>query len=155
VSRKIVQAVARIATGPSEPLRLGNIAAERDWGHAKDYVRGIHSIMTHTHPDDFVLATGEIHSLKEFVELAFQVANISIDWSGSNLELKAFDPRSGKLVLEIDQLYFRPNVERVRRGDASKATKELGWKPEYSFQDLVHEMVESELKLAKNERSVN
>lgn len=154
VSRKIVQAVARIAQGSPEPLKLGNISAERDWGHARDYVRGIHAIVNHSVSDDFVLATGEIHSLKEFVELAFMAADISIDWKGEGLDLKAIDRANSQTVLEIDKLYFRPNVERVRKGDATKAIKELDWVPRYSFKALVEEMVESELKAARGERSL-
>ncbi len=154
VSRKIVQAVARIAQGSPEPLKLGNISAERDWGHARDYVRGIHAIVNHSVSDDFVLATGEIHSLKEFVELAFMAADISIDWTGEGLDLKAIDRANSQTVLEIDKLYFRPNVERVRKGDATKAIKELDWVPRYSFKALVEEMMESELKAARGERSL-
>jgi GDPmannose 4,6-dehydratase len=150
VSKKIVTSVAKIANGSKVALRLGNIEAQRDWGHAKDYVRGIQSILSHSTSEDFVLATGETHSLREFVEKAFKIAEIDIEWIGSGLDEKAISKKDGSIVLEIDQLYFRPNIERVRRGNASKAKELLDWMPNYSFDNLVTEMVESEINALRS-----
>jgi GDPmannose 4,6-dehydratase len=145
VSRKIVMAVARIAKGSSETLKLGNLEVQRDWGHARDYVRGIHAILSHDNSTDFVLATGKIHSLREFTEQAFKCADIEIEWSGTGLEEVARSKSQGRTVLEIDPTYFRPNLERVRRGDASKALKLLNWEARIGFNEMVNEMVTHEL----------
>jgi GDPmannose 4,6-dehydratase len=149
VSRKICRAVVAISQGDDEPLRLGNILVERDWGHAADYVRGIHSILNYESAEDFVLSTGETHTLKEFVQLAFAVAGIHIEFFGVGIEQKARDMKTGKVVLEVDPRYFRPHDELVKRGNSSKALRLLNWKPKYTFEQLVSEMVESEMRSYK------
>ena len=143
VSRKISQAVARISQGSDEILYLGNIEAKRDWGYAKDYVEGMWKILQHDTPEDFVLATGIIHSVKEFVELAFQNIDIQIIWEGKNLDEKGIDKKTGKTFVKIDPRYFRPTEVDLLKGDPTKAKTKLNWVAKTSFSQLVSEMVKS------------
>src|SRR6202008_2802077 len=145
VTRKITRAVARIETGLEEVLYLGNLDAKRDWGHAKDYVEGMHRILQADQADDFVLATGETRSVREFVELAFAEVGRSIEWRGKGGEEPGVDKRTGKTVVRIDPIYFRPTEVDLLIGDASKAHKKLGWKPRVSFEELVRMMYEHDL----------
>ena len=145
VSRKITQAVARISQGSNEILYLGNIEAKRDWGHAKDYVEGMWKILQHETPEDFVLATGIIHSVKEFVELAFQNVDIKIIWEGINLDKKGIDEKTGKTLVKIDPRYFRPTEVDLLKGDPTKAKTKLNWEAKTSFSQLVSEMVKSDI----------
>ena len=145
VSRKITQAVARISCGSDEILYLGNIDAKRDWGHAKDYVEGMWKILQHDTPDDFVLATGIVHSVKDFVELAFQNIDIKIIWKGSNLNEKGIDEKTGKTLVKIDPRYFRPTEVDLLKGNATKANTKLNWVAKTSFSQLVSEMVRSDI----------
>jgi len=151
VTRKITRAVARIEAGLEETLYLGNLDAKRDWGHAKDYVVGMHNILQADSPDDFVLATGETRSVREFVELAFKEVGRSIEWRGKGVEETGVDTKSGKAVVCIDPQYFRPTEVDLLIGDASKAYKKLGWKAQTSFADLVKQMVAGDLDIARRE----
>jgi GDPmannose 4,6-dehydratase len=151
VTRKITRAVARIETGLEETLYLGNLDAKRDWGHAKDYVVGMHKILQAESPDDFVLATGETRSVREFVELAFKEVGRTIEWRGKGVEETGIDKKSGKTVVRIDPQYFRPTEVDLLIGDASKAHQKLGWKAETSFADLVKQMVAGDLEIARRE----
>ena len=151
VTRKITRAVARIETGLEETLYLGNLDAKRDWGHAKDYVVGMHKILQADTPDDFVLATGETRSVREFVELAFKEVGRTIEWRGKGVEETGVDKQSGKTLVRIDPQYFRPTEVELLIGDASKARKLLGWKPQTSFADLVKQMVAGDLEIARRE----
>ncbi|MFN3249950.1 GDP-mannose 4,6-dehydratase [Roseibium album] len=146
VTRKITRAAAAIKLGLQEQLFLGNLDAERDWGHAKDYVEGMWCIVQQDTADDFVLATGEKHSVREFVELAFAEVGISVRWQGKGVDEKGYDADSGKLLVSVDQRYFRPTEVELLIGDASKAHRVLGWSPKVSFRDMVAQMVRSDMK---------
>jgi GDPmannose 4,6-dehydratase len=151
VTRKITRSVARIETGLEELLYLGNLEAKRDWGHARDYVEGMHRILQADAPDDFVLATGETRSVREFVELAFAEIGRTIEWRGKGVDETGVDAQSGKTVLRIDPVYFRPTEVDLLVGDASKAREKLGWQPKTSFAQLVKEMVATDLEEARRE----
>jgi GDPmannose 4,6-dehydratase len=145
VTRKITRAVARIEVGLENKLYLGNLDAKRDWGHARDYVEGMHKILQADEPGDFVLATGETRSVREFVELAFTEVGRSIEWRGKGVEEIGVDKASGKTLVQIDPTYFRPTEVELLIGDASKARNQLGWSTKYTLQELVKEMVASDL----------
>ena len=149
VTRKITRAAADISLGLQDKLYLGNIDAKRDWGHARDYVEGMWRIMQHNEPDDFVLATGETRSVREFVESAFAELGIFIEWNGGGVEEKGINSKTGDIVIEIDPVYFRPTEVDCLIGDPSKAKRLLGWEYTTSFAELVKEMVASDLALAK------
>ncbi len=151
VTRKITRSVARIETGLEETLYLGNLGAKRDWGHARDYVEGMHRILQAEAPDDFVLATGETRSVREFVEIAFAEVGRGIEWRGKGIEETGVDKKSGKTVVRIDPQYFRPTEVDLLIGDASKAREKLGWKPTTTFAQLVKEMVAGDLAIARRE----
>src|SRR4030095_12800173 len=151
VSRKITRAMAKIVTGLEEVLYLGNLEAKRDWGHARDYVEGMHRILQADAPDDFVLATGETRSVREFVELAFAEVGRAIEWRGKDVDETGVDKKSGKTLVRIDPVYFRPTEVDLLFGDASKAREKLGWKPRTTFAQMVKEMVASDLADAKRE----
>jgi len=151
VTRKITRAVARIEVGLEETLYLGNLEAKRDWGHARDYVEGMHKILQADAPDDFVLATGESRSVREFVELAFAEVGRAIEWRGKGADETGIDKKSGKTVVRIDPVYFRPTEVDLLVGDASKAREKLGWKPRTTFAQMVKEMVASDLDDARRE----
>ena len=151
VTRKITRGVARIEVGLEDTVYLGNLEAKRDWGHARDYVEGMHAILQADQADDFVLATGETRSVREFVELAFAEVGRRIQWRGKGIEESGIDKKSGKTVVRIDPVYFRPTEVDILIGDASKARQKLGWKPKTSFAELVKEMVAGDLEIAKQE----
>src|SRR6266704_2153039 len=151
VTRKITRSIARIETGLEETLYLGNLEARRDWGHARDYVEGMHRILQADAPDDFVLATGEARSVREFVEVAFAEVGRGIEWRGEGIEETGLDSKSGKTVVRIDPQYFRPTEVDELIGDASKARQKLGWKPKTTFAQLVKEMVAGDLAIARRE----
>ncbi len=142
VTRKITRAVAAIEAGVQDKLYLGNLDATRDWGHARDYVEGMWRVLQQDRPDDYVLATGEAHSVREFVEIAFRHSGIEIDWRGQGVEETGVDARNGSILVEVDSRYFRPTEVEALLGDPSKARRELGWHHTTSFQDLVREMIE-------------
>src|SRR5258708_28634196 len=149
VTRKITRAVAAIELGRMECLYLGNLDARRDWGHARDYVRGMWSIVQQPEPDDYVLATGESHSVREFVEQAFAQVGRPIRWSGSGVEEVGVEEKTGTARVRIDPKYFRLTEVPHLEGDPSKARPRLGGRHEISFADLVAEMVEADLRLMK------
>ena len=145
VTRKISRAVAAIELGLQDKLFLGNLSARRDWGHARDYVEGMWLILQQPEPDDYVLATGEEHSVREFVEKAFGHIGKKIEWRGAGAAEQGIDPRDGRVLIEIDPRYFRPTETDALLGDPSKARQKLGWKHKVSFDQLVREMVDSDL----------
>ncbi|WP_284418044.1 MULTISPECIES: GDP-mannose 4,6-dehydratase [unclassified Bradyrhizobium] len=151
VTRKITRGVARIEAGLEDTIYLGNLEAKRDWGHARDYVEGMHRILQADEPDDFVLATGETHSVRELVELAFAEVDRRIEWRGAGVEETGIDCRSGKAVVRIDPTYFRPTEVDLLIGDCSKARDRLGWTPKTTFAQLVSEMVAGDLVAARQE----
>jgi len=152
VTRKITRAAAAIKLGFQKKLYMGNIDALRDWGHAKDYVEGMWRIVQHETPDDYVLATGEMHSVREFIELAFGHVGIGIEWTGKGVEEKGVNTKTGDVIVEIDPQYFRPAEVDQLLGDPSKARQVLGWKHTVTFPELVKEMVEADLKVVPKER---
>jgi GDPmannose 4,6-dehydratase len=153
VTRKITRAVAAISQGKQDKLYLGNLDAKRDWGHARDYVEGMWLMLQQNEADDYVLATGETHSVREFVEKAFAEAGHSIVWKGSGKDEIACDGKSGKVLVEIDPRFFRPTEVELLIGDATKAREKLGWRPKIMFEELVREMVQHDLKLLAKEGS--
>jgi len=151
VTRKITRAAARIKLGLQKKLYLGNLDAKRDWGHAKDFVEGMWRILQHDVADDFVLATGETRTVREFVELAFNELGIEINWKGFGEDEKGYDSSTGKTIVEVDPRYFRPTEVELLLGDATKARTKLGWKPAHTFSELVSDMVRNDLKEAEKE----
>jgi GDPmannose 4,6-dehydratase len=152
VTRKITRAVARIKLGMQDKLYLGNLDARRDWGHAQDYVRAMWRMLQADAADDYVIATGEAHSVREFVEKAFAEVGISIDWEGSGVDEIGRDRGNGRVVVRIDPRYFRPTEVDFLLGDPAKARRLLGWTPEISFDDLVGVMIQEDLKEAERDR---
>lgn len=153
VSRKITRAVGRIKHGSSETLYLGNLAAERDWGHARDFVQGMWQILQHKTPQDFVLATGRSHSVRAFAERAFAEIGIQLVWTGQGVKEEGRDAANGRVLIKIDPAYFRPAEVDSLRGDAKKARSLLGWKPRTDFAALVREMVRADVALAAREKT--
>jgi GDPmannose 4,6-dehydratase len=153
VTRKISRAVAAIKLGLQQSLFLGNLDAKRDWGHARDYVEGMWRIVQHPDPDDYVLATGETHSVREFVEKAFAQVEIRMVWEGAGVDEKGIEAESGRVLVRVDPRYFRPTEVDLLIGDPSKARSKLGWQHSVSFEQLVVEMVTADLKTVANERS--
>ncbi|AWJ85543.1 GDP-mannose 4,6-dehydratase (plasmid) [Azospirillum sp. TSH58] len=145
VTRKITRAVAAIQLGLQKALYLGNLDAKRDWGHARDYVEGMWRILQQDQADDYVLATGETHSIREFVELAFGCVGRKIEWRGTGVDEKGVDVATGDVLIEVDPRYFRPTEVDLLLGDPSKAHAKLGWKHTTTFPELVREMVSSDL----------
>lgn len=155
VTRKITRAVAAITLGLQDCIYLGNLDAKRDWGHARDYVRGMWSIVQQEHADDYVLSTGETHAVREFVERSFAVVGRTIQWRGSGVDEQGLDADSGETLIKVDPRYFRPTEVDLLLGDSSKARSKLGWEPRITFPELVREMVESDLKLVEREGKRN
>ena len=152
VTRKISMAVAAIAEGVRDRLYLGNLDAKRDWGHAKDYVEGMWLITQHDTPDDFVLATGEVHSVRDFVEAAFREVGKTIEWQGQGLDEVGID-ETGQVIVSVDPRYFRPTEVEFLLGDPTKAKTTLGWSHRVSFQELVSEMVRADVNLIRARRA--
>ena len=150
VTRKIVKRAVEITLGRADKLFLGNLDAVRDWGHARDYVEGMWKILNHTKADDFVLATGHAISVREFASKVFNRLNLPISWEGKGLDEIAID-EEGKIRIAVDSRHFRPSEVPYLRGDANKAKSELNWFPRFSVDDLIIEMIESEMKLQKSE----
>ncbi|RAU21811.1 GDP-mannose 4,6-dehydratase [Paramagnetospirillum kuznetsovii] len=146
VTRKITRAVAAIHTGRQDTLYLGNLDAVRDWGHAKDYVEGMWRMLQQPEPDDYVLATGEGHSVREFVERAFACVGRTITWKGTGIDEVGIDTRSGDAIVRIDPRYFRPTEVELLIGDASKAKRNLGWSATTTFAALIEEMMAADIK---------
>jgi GDPmannose 4,6-dehydratase len=155
VTRKITRAVAAIEAGLQSRLRLGNLDARRDWGHARDYVEGMWRILQHETPDDYVLATGKTHTVRDFVENAFAVVGRDIEWSGTGVEEVGCDARSGDCLIEIDPRYFRPTEVDLLHGEPTKARTVLGWRHKVEFRELVQEMVEADIAAVLRDRGRN
>ncbi len=151
VTRKITRAVARISLGLQDKIYLGNMDAKRDWGHARDYVEAMWLMLQQDTPDDYVVATGETHSVREFVELSFKEVGIPIEWRGTGVDEVGFDPSTGKVLVEIDPRYFRPTEVELLLGDPTKAKEMLGWERRVTFPELVKEMVSHDLDLFKKD----
>jgi len=155
VTRKITRAVASIQHGFQKMLYMGNIDSLRDWGDARDYVKGMWLMLQQEKPDDYVLATGEMHTVREFIERAFAEVGRKINWRGQGVDEEGFDEKTGDVLVKIDPRYFRPTEVELLLGDPSKAQKVLGWKHEISFPQLVKEMVASDLKKVLDEGQRN
>ncbi len=151
VTRKITRAVAAIHAGLQQKLFLGNLNAKRDWGHARDYVDGMWRILQQDEPGDYVLATGETHSVREFVELAFGQVGRQLVWTGDGVDEKGIDRRTGEILVEVDPRYFRPTEVDLLLGDPTKARRKLGWTHQITFAQLVQEMVEADLTAIRSQ----
>jgi GDPmannose 4,6-dehydratase len=154
VTRKITRGLARIAQGLESRLYLGNLDSLRDWGHARDYVRAQWLMLQQAEPEDFVIATGEQHSVREFVSRAAAQLGMNIEWRGSGVHEQGVDTATGRAVIQVDSRYFRPTEVETLLGDATKARTKLGWRPEISFESLVKEMVAADLELARRDAVV-
>jgi GDPmannose 4,6-dehydratase len=151
VTRKITRAVAAIECGLQEKLYLGNLDAKRDWGHARDFVEGMWLMLQQAEPDDYVLATGETHSVREFVEKAFEHVGRRIEWHGTGSAVRGIEAATGKVRIEIDPRYYRPTEVDLLIGDPSKAHRKLGWHHKTGFEALVREMIDADLKVMRTE----
>ena len=154
VTRKITRGLARIQEKLETCLFLGNLNSLRDWGHARDYVRAQWLMLQQAEPEDFVIATGEQHSVREFVSLAAQQLGMAIEWRGIGVAEEGIDTRTGRVVIKVDPRYFRPTEVDNLLGDATKARTKLGWKPEISFETLVNEMIQQDVQLARRDAAI-
>jgi GDPmannose 4,6-dehydratase len=152
VTRKITRAAAKISLGLQEKLFLGNVDAQRDWGHAKDYVEGMWLMMQQEHSDDYVLATGKTYSVRHFCNLAFAHVGIQLEWKGTGVDEKAYNSKTGKVIIEIDPKYFRPTEVDLLIGDPSKAKSVLGWEHKHSLEELVTDMMKADVELFTRDR---
>jgi GDPmannose 4,6-dehydratase len=152
VTRKITRAAAKIHLGLQEKLVLGNLDAERDWGHAKDYVEGMWMMLQQKTADDYVLATGKKITVRKFVELAFAEVGIALKWEGKGVEEKGINTATGKTIVEVDPAYFRPTEVDLLIGDATKAKQVMGWEPKHTLEQLVKEMIASDVKLFEKDK---
>lgn len=152
VTRKITRAAAKMNLGLQEKLYLGNVDAQRDWGHAKDYVEGMWMMLQQEEADDFVLATGETNSVRHFCDLAFSEAGVVLEWRGTGVDEKAYDSKTGKILIEIDPRYFRPTEVDLLIGNPTKAREQLGWKHKHTLKELVSDMVKADIELFKRDR---
>lgn len=152
VTRKVTIAVAKIYHGLSDKLYIGNLDAERDWGHAKDYVEGMWLMLQQDKPDDYILATNKKLSVRKFIELAFKEINIDIIWDGVGVNEKGYNMSTGDVLVEIDPVYFRPNEVDLLLGDYSKAKEKLGWEPKTSIEELIKDMVRSDINTFKKDK---
>ena len=151
VTRKVSRSVAQIHLGIRESFKLGNLDSKRDWGHAKDYVEAMWLMLQQENPEDFVVATGEAHSVRELVELAFQQIQMEIRWEGEGVNEKGVEVATGKVRIQIDPKFYRPTEVDFLLGDASKAERILGWKPKTRFTELVKEMVAADIVLFRKD----
>ena len=147
VTRKVTNAVARISLGLQDELRVGNLNAKRDWGYAGDYVRMMWLMLQQDTPDDYVIGTGETHSVRELIEIAFSFAGAKLKWEGSGIDEKGYDSGTGKCVVRLDPKFYRPAEVDLLIADPSKAKEKLGWKPEVTFRELIEMMVRSDVEL--------
>jgi GDPmannose 4,6-dehydratase len=154
VTRKITRAAARIAMGAQEKLYLGNLDAQRDWGHARDFVEGMWLIVQQSEPGDYVLSTGQTTTVRVFCEKAFRMAGIPIEWEGRGVLEIGRSTRTGKVIVQVDPSYYRPTDVELLLGDASVAREKLGWRPKYSLDAMIEEMVEADFAMARDEQAV-
>jgi GDPmannose 4,6-dehydratase len=154
VTRKITRGLARISTGQQQTLYLGNLDSLRDWGHARDFIRAQWMILQQPQAEDFVIATGEQHSVREFVTRAGARLGMKIEWQGKGVDEQGIDANTSRIVVKVDSRYFRPTEVETLLGDPSKAKRQLGWIPEISFAQLVDEMVDGDLELAKRDAMI-
>lgn len=154
VTRKITRALARIKLGLQECLYLGNLSAKRDWGHAKDYVEMQWLMLQQDEPEDFVIASGEQHSVRDFVDAAARELGVEVRWQGEGVDEQGVDVQTGKVIVAVDPRYFRPTEVETLLGDASKAKEKLGWTPKITFTELVAEMVREDLKDAERDELI-
>lgn len=152
VTRKITRSVVRIKLGFEKKLFLGNLDAKRDWGYAPDYVAGMWLMLQQDQPDDYILATGELHTVRELIEFAFNEVGIQLEWRGKGLDEKGIDTKTGDSIVEVDSRYFRPTEVELLVGDASKAKEKLGWEPIIKFEKLIKLMVKADLAQLKEKR---
>lgn len=152
VTKKITRALAKIKLGKQDKLFLGNLDAKRDWGYAKDFVYGMWLMLQQDEPGDYILATGETHSVRDFIEVATSLLDIDLVWEGEGLNEKGIDKKTGKTIIEIDEKYFRPAEVDVLLGDPSKAKEKLGWEPRVKFKELVEIMVKNDLEEEENKK---
>jgi GDPmannose 4,6-dehydratase len=145
ITRKITKGVAEIYHKKRDFIPVGNLDAKRDWGHAKDYVLAMHMILQHDKPDDFVVSTGKTHTVREFIEKAFQFVDISVEWTGNGKHEIGFCSKTGKILVQVQDRFFRPAEVEILQGDSTKIREILGWKPTVSFDELIAEMVEEDL----------
>lgn len=155
VTKKITKAAAKIKLGLQENIYLGNLSTKRDWGHSKDYVRAMWLMLQQDKPEDFVLSTGKTISIRDFCTSVFKELDINIEFIGDGINEKGIDSKTGKILIEVQEEFYRPSEEVLAIGDSSKAQTKLGWEPQYSIQDIITEMVASELTEAKKELSGN
>ncbi|RPJ09224.1 MAG: GDP-mannose 4,6-dehydratase [Spirochaetaceae bacterium] len=155
LTRKVTRAVSRIKLGIQNKLYIGNLDSKRDWGYAGDYIEAMWLILQYKKPDDFVISTGESHSVREFIELAFGELDIPIEWKGTGINEKGIDQNTGREIVEIDSRFFRPTEVDLLQGDYSKAKKELGWEPKVKFRELVKMMVNSDYLEATKEKELS
>ena len=156
VTRKVTLAVARIVQGLQDKLYMGNLDALRDWGYAKDYVECMWLMLQHNVPEDFVIATGEMHSVREFITKAFSVAGINLRWEGEGVDEKGIDEKTGRVLVEVDEKYFRPAEVEQLLGDPTKAKTLLGWNPtKTSFDELINIMVKHDIEYVKRHRGMD
>jgi GDPmannose 4,6-dehydratase len=151
VTRKITRGLARIKAGLQDRIYVGNLEARRDWGHARDYIRVMWMMLQQGEPDDFVIATGQQHSVRKMIETAANHIDMPIQWKGKGLDEKGIDPNTGQVIVAIDPRYFRPTEVESLLGDASKARRKLGWEPRIAFEELITEMVTADLEDAKRD----
>jgi len=154
VTRKITRALARIYLGLQDTLYLGNLDAKRDWGHAKDYVEMQWLMLQQEHPDDFCIATGKQYTVRQFVEFAADHLGMKIRWEGKGIEEKGYNQQTDKLIIAVDQRYFRPTEVETLLGDPTKAKQKLGWEPKITLEQMVHEMMENDLNIAKRDELI-
>lgn len=154
VTRKITQGLARIKLGVENTLYLGNLEAKRDWGYAKDYIEGMWLMLQQDKPDDYILATNETHTVREFVELSAKALGLDLQWRGEGIEEEGFDVKTGNTIIRIDPVYFRPAEVDLLIGDYSKAKKQMGWEPKVTFEKLAKLMVEEDLKSEKTKAGI-
>jgi len=154
VTRKITRALARINLGLQDTLYLGNLDAKRDWGHAKDYVEMQWLMLQQEQPDDFCIATGKQYTVRQFVEFAADHLSIKIRWEGTGIQEKGYDQQTDKLIVAVDKRYFRPTEVETLLGDPSKAKQKLGWEPKITLEQMVHEMMENDLNIAKRDELI-
>jgi GDPmannose 4,6-dehydratase len=151
VTRKITNSAARIKLGVLDHLELGNLSAKRDWGHSKDYVRAMWLMLQQDEPDDYVVATGETRTVREFADCAFRAAGLELEWEGEGVDEKGISKDTGKILVEVNPRFFRPAEVELLLGNPAKAEAKLGWKREISFQELVERMVRNDLNLVERE----